>query len=327
MKKVLGVVLGVCATGCASGCATPTPRAPAPVSTPAPPPKPFHAKLLYEIRGHAYPLPIVRGTVNGTPTSMLVDTGANAHIVAGWFARKLGLPLNKLESSGSDHLGRAVASYRIDDAKLAIDGWGTANDGPVLAMEVSEVLERLGVGVFVSPQHLALDGQVVVLDLNHAEMRAESANDVDVPVEGPGRSLIGEANVHTCADPSDTVDARTFVVSATVDGQEASLLLDTGARRTDLFTTSKPGKALFEKSSKARDATYTASGTTYVRKLRGAKVVVGEVDISTDVDLMDGTTDAICPRDGVLAMDVLRACTLVFDEKGVSGRCDTPRTP
>ena len=39
------------------------------------------------------------------------------------------------------------------------------------------------------------------------------------------------------------------------------------------------------------------------------------------VDLIPGAADPYCPRDGVVSMDVLRACVLVLGKTGMAGRC------
>src|SRR5690606_2650081 len=67
------------------------------------------ATLRYEIRGRAFPLPLVSGKIAGRPALMLVDTGANSHVIAGWFARKLALPMKKLGDIGTDHVGKSIA--------------------------------------------------------------------------------------------------------------------------------------------------------------------------------------------------------------------------
>ena len=104
---------------------------------------------------------------------MLVDTGANSHVVAGWLARQVGLPLKKLGDLGSDHAGRTIATYRVERPRMTIDDWGAVPDGPMLATEVPPLIEHLGIGGFVSPQRLVEgEGGAVVLDFVAGEMRA-----------------------------------------------------------------------------------------------------------------------------------------------------------
>ena len=66
---------------------------------------------------------------------------------------------------------------------------------------------------------------------------------------------------------------------------------------------------------------YTASGKISARKLKGAHITTGNFAVTTDVDLIQGAADSSCPRDGVLAMDVLRSCALVFGRSKIFGRC------
>src|SRR5262249_39747180 len=81
------------------------------------------AALRFEIRGRGFPLPLVSGTIAGQPVLMLVDTGANSHVIAGWLARKLGLPMKKLGDVGTDHVGKTIATFRIDKPDIALDQW------------------------------------------------------------------------------------------------------------------------------------------------------------------------------------------------------------
>src|SRR5580700_2160377 len=68
---------------------------------------PRRVGLKFELNGRKFPLPLVRGTVSGEPVWMLVDTGANSHVIASWVARKVGLAMHPLGDVGSDHTGRA----------------------------------------------------------------------------------------------------------------------------------------------------------------------------------------------------------------------------
>src|SRR5579862_1934331 len=85
--------------------------------------------LRFELNGRAFPLPLVHGTVGGEPVWMLVDTGANSHVIAGWVARKQHLPMRPLGEIGSDHAGRAMNAYAVLHARTAIDGWGPIDVG------------------------------------------------------------------------------------------------------------------------------------------------------------------------------------------------------
>ena len=99
------------------------------------------------------------------------------------------------------------------------------------------------------------------------------------------------------------------------------LLLDTGAIQTDLLTSSPAGRALAPRATPAKETMYTASGVTRATVVHGASVRVGGWSVTSDVDLLPGVADPTCPRDGVVSMDALRACTLVLGRASLRGRC------
>jgi hypothetical protein len=55
--------------------------------------------------------------------------------------------------------------------------------------------------------------------------------------------------------------------------------------------------------------------------VHGAHVKVGAWSVTTDIDLVPGTADKPCPRDGAVSMDALSGCTLLLGKKGMVGRC------
>ncbi|MBX3258309.1 MAG: aspartyl protease family protein [Labilithrix sp.] len=283
------------------------------------------APLRYDIRGRPFPLPIVSGTIAGQPVLMLVDTGANSHVVAGWLARKLSLPMKKLGDIGTDHVGRSIATYRIDKVEMAIDDWGPLSTTTALATEVPDVIERLGIGAFISPQRLDEEGDAVVLDLAKGEVRAAWWDDAHEELSAGGAALVRPDQARACEENDGPVKGLAFVVPATIDSQKVQLLVDTGAQRSDVFATSTAGQRLASRSAPNKEAMYTASGKVSARRLKGALVAAGEVAVTADVDLIQGAADSSCPRDGVLAMDVLRSCALLFGRSRIHGRCLPPK--
>ena len=284
---------------------------------------PRKAKLRYEIRGRAFPLPLVTGTIAGQPVLMLVDTGANSHVIAGWFARKLGLPMKKLGDVGTDHVGKTIATFRIEKPDMTIDDWGALTPVPVLATDVPEVIEKLGIGAFISPQRLVEEGDAVVLDLAKGELRPAWWDEARYELSAVGLPLI-TAEPRACEETEGPIKGLAFVLPATVESQRVDLLLDTGAQHSDVFTTSLAGQKLAAQSTVNKEPMYTASGKISARKLKGARVSAGSFSVTTDVDLIGGAADSSCPRDGVLAMDFLRSCTLLLGRSRVYGRCMPP---
>jgi predicted aspartyl protease len=282
--------------------------------------EPRTTPLRFELRGHPFPLPVVHGTVNGEPTWMLVDTGANSHVIASWLAHKVGLPMHPLGDVGSDHTGRAVMTYSVDHPDVVIDSWGALDDGPMLVTDVPEPIERLGIGAFISPQWLSADGEVVVMDLPGKEMHTAALADAVRSLGTRGKPLV-TGKAHLCEDTASVIQGLGFVVPANVEGQAVELLVDTGAHKTDLLMTTRAGQRLLPRSAPSRDQMYAASGLVRTRTVRGVRVKVGEWSIGTDLDLIPGASDPVCPRDGVVSMDVLKSCVLVLGHKQLIGRC------
>ena len=336
MRSFLVALITVAAVASAAACspaATPPPSRgqarlatatpPGPDGDPAHPASPRRAKLRYEIHGRPFPLPLVTGTIAGQPVLMLVDTGANSHVIAGWLARKLGLPMKKLGDVGTDHVGKTIATFRIEKPDLAIDEWGTLTPMPVLATDVPEVIEKLGIGVFISPQRLVEEGDSVVLDLAKGELRAAWWDEARYELSATGVPLVlGEARA--CEETEGPIKGLAYVLPGAVESQRVELLLDTGAQHSDVFTTSFAGQKLTAQSTVNKEPMYTASGKISARKLKSARVSSGSFAVTTDVDLIAGAADSSCPRDGVLAMDVLRSCALLLGRQRIYGRCVPP---
>ncbi len=277
--------------------------------------------LQFELRGHGFPLPLVHGTVAGVATWMLVDTGANSHVIAGWLARKVGLPIQRLGDVGTDHVGHTIPTYRVDHPQVAIDGWGSLADGPMLVTDVPEPIEHLGIGAFVSPQSLA-NGAAVVLDFPGKEMRlaAYDVAESELANLAQGDLLSPDGGV-ACEDTESPIKGLAYVIPANIEGQHVTLLIDTGAQRTDLLGSSRAGRMLAPRSVPNREQMFAASGRVRTRTLKGAQVTVGGRSIRTDIDLMPGAPDPFCPRDGVVSMDVLSSCVLVLGPGRMFGKC------
>jgi predicted aspartyl protease len=293
----------------------------APKSAAAPRPERRSVELRFDLNGRAFPLPLLHGAVSGEPVWMLVDTGANSHVIASWVARKVGMKLRPLGSVGSDHTGHAMSASAVDHPNVTIDGWGPIDDAPMLVTDVPKAIEGLGIGVFVSPQWLAEGAEGIVLDLGAHVMRSEFWDDAAREIADRGGASIAPEGGRICESRGSLIRGLSFVLPASVDGRKVELLLDTGAQRTDLLTTSTAGQLLLGRSSASREQMYTASGLVRARLVRAAHVKLGAWTVTTDIDLVRGVADPSCPRDGVVSMDALATCTLLVGRKEMLGRC------
>jgi predicted aspartyl protease len=293
----------------------------------APPPAesapagPRRVALRYELNGHKFPLPLVHGSIEGEPVWMLIDTGANSHVIASWVARKVGLSMRPLGNVGSDHTGRAVPAYTVERPRVAIDDWGSVVSSTMLVTDVPEPIARIGIGAFVSPQWLTAGHDALVLDLSAGEMRTARWDDASRALDEHGGRELAPGGVRLCEDYAGAIKGLAFVVPASVDGHAVDLLLDTGAHRTDLLSTSKTGRAVASRARPSREHMYAASGLVRTSLIRSAQLRIGDWTMTTDIDLVPGVADPMCPRDGVVAMDALESCTLVLARRRIRGRC------
>jgi hypothetical protein len=287
-------------------------------------PGPRRIPILYSLRGRNFPLPIAKVTVGGIPTLALVDTGANSHIITGWLARKAKLLTASMGDVGVDHVGHSLDTRRAPHPNIVIEGWGELTDAETLVTDVPDAITNLGIGMFLSAQQLATSDTPVILDLQERELR-ESTGDADIADTVRGLAKLTTKPAKACIDDDSAVPSRAFVVSGRIDGNPADLLLDTGATRTDLLGITGAGKALLPKTRPNNEPVVAASGMVTSGTVRSALVDVGDVHRTVDVDVLEGKLDPFCPRDGVLAMDVLASCALVFEPKNVQVYCkDTP---
>jgi predicted aspartyl protease len=282
---------------------------------------PRRVALRYELNGRKFPLPLVHGTIAGQPVWMLVDTGANSHVIASWVARKAGLAMRPLGDVGSDHTGRAVSAYSVEHPGVSIDDWGGLPDGPMLVTDVPEPIERIGIGAFISPQWLGGIGDAVVLDLANREMRTAPWDDAAKALDSLPGEEIAPRGVRLCRDDASAIKGLAFVLRASVDGHGVDLLLDTGAHRTDLLSTSQAARVLAARATPNREQMYAASGLVKTNLVRAAEVRIGDWSLTSDIDLVPGVADPLCPRDGVVSMDALQSCTLLLGRDRARGRC------
>lgn len=282
---------------------------------------PHRATLKFELNGRKFPLPLVHATVAGEPVWLIVDTGANSHVIAGWVAKRAGLAMRPLGDVGSDHAGRAVTAFTVEHPNVMVDEWGPLADGPMLVTDVPDPIARTGIGGFVSPQMLAAADEGVVLDMPAHEMRTTPWDDGVREVQEHAGRDVAPGGVRLCEDTSSSIRGLLYVLSASVDGHGVELLLDTGAHRTDVFTTSRAGRLLGGRARPSKELVYAASGLVRTSLVRATDVKIGDWSLTADIDLVPGVADPMCPRDGAASMDALGSCLLLLGRKELQGRC------
>jgi hypothetical protein len=229
--------------------------------------------------------------------------------------------MRPLGDVGSDHTGHTVTAYTVDRPNVYIDDWGPLAAATMLVTDMPEPIERIGIGAFVSPQWLATNGDAVVLDLSVGEMHTARWEDAARELDERGGREIAPAGARLCEDTAGAIKGLAFVLPGNVEGHAVDLLLDTGAHRTDLLSTSRAARSLAGRAKPNREQMYAASGLVRTSVVRSAQIRVGEWAITTDIEVVPGVSDPLCQRDGVVAMDALESCTLVLARKRLRGRC------
>ncbi len=257
-------------------------------------------------------LPTVSVTVAGKPTSMVLDTGAADHLLHASFARGL----TEGEASGRvtviDHASHRVDAERLTPVSFAVEGWSPLSDIQPLSIEDHGIGHAgVAIGGILSPQRLAPGDGVVSIDFLTKEMVEEGDADGELRL-GQRRNFVGIAP--RCGGG--------YVLAATVDGKDASLLVDTGSFTTDLHATSTAGRALAGRTSPAR-AISGLAGPIGTRTLYGARIKAGKLAATRDLPVIDDAGGrGPCEHDGVLGMDVLARCALVIDPAKMRVACD-----
>ncbi|XYI03944.1 retropepsin-like aspartic protease [Sorangium sp. So ce1128] len=274
------------------------------------------ASLQYHLNDRAFPSPLIDAVVAGQPAVLLVDTGASHHVLARWLADELALPLSTAGDVAVDHAGRPLAVSRLENATLALSGWGRVEVPALLVVPMPDVLQRIGIGGVVAPQELAGPGRAVVLDLREGRM-------TEAPRDEAARALrarFGEAAVVELARCGGPNQGSELTARASVEGIAVTLKIDSGASQSSLFAFSPAGKRLSRRATGDRSA-YAASGRHTVPVLSGARLRMAGFDATADIDLLPGERRATCPSDGFAGMDVLRTCVLVLAEDGGVAAC------
>jgi Aspartyl protease len=278
----------------------------------SPPPRPSkklaslpnrHAKLTFDL-GALAPLPLVHGTIGGVPTWMIVDSGASTHFVMSWMANRAKVEMRPTTTAVSDHVRHDVNVTLADRSLIAIEGWGGLTPGELLVVDApaSGLGAKNNIGVMLSPQMLD-DDRPVIFELDRSSIRTGSEADA-VRALAARKVPVNTGDITFCHD--------VFSVAASIDGHAVRLVVDSGASSTDLFSLSEAGRALASRSASAPSEGEPASGPVAMRVAKGVRIQLGALSMQKDIDILTGAPETECPADGVLGVDVLRSCVLVF---------------
>jgi hypothetical protein len=241
--------------------------------------------------------PLVRCAINGRPALLILDTGADTHLITEDLVDLLGLEKVPGEE-GIDHTGATMPSWNIGEVELLLDGFSSKLRG-VVAIAAPPPFTRNGIVGSLSPQLIQASGWVVMDMVGDELLLVEGEHDEieelvreRAPQLNP-LSLVRDANFGT------------VVVDAAIEPYaEVPTLIDTGGRGTEFSSRAVPGIAL-------RSSERLGGGV-------GGGDVVGS-RVGTQTLLVDGhripvSSLALRPQmegpQGLVGMDVLRGTVL-----------------
>jgi predicted aspartyl protease len=276
-------------------------------------PPPFTTRLVVE-RSEFGSKAFVRASVAGKPMKLLLDTGAPRSLVSARFARAnhLVMASDAFDETLIDSNGRMfrlglVRSVPVQFESGAAPGAIDFIVNPFLAADEAIVV----------PQDLISRGRALVIDIEGEQLRVAREEEVLAPQAGAAPFV--EVEFRGCRTES-FFEKSHRVVSASINGVPASMLVDTGA---SLTTLSRNNPALPSMKSTAGKIGFTAGMMSVGNHFLVEGVPVGFANTAFVVRATVSPASSPCWH-GALGADLLRHCTLVWGYSSLWARCHAP---
>jgi hypothetical protein len=293
MRRALGVALPLALLLCALGTAI--------AHADSPPPR-HDLRLFFDAR-EPWSRPMVELFVFGRRLNVLVDTGSSLHAIAPRVTPLGKDALAAADAIGWDFMGMPIMGISTASAAARLPGFGTL-PGTVYVSEWADDLSSCGPFIIpggphldglIAPARLAREGQVVVLDLAGTKMWIGS--------KVAAERRLAQADLALTRGPVTLTDDWKAIVPVVVAGHIVRMVIDTGAPASLLY--------LPRGNDVPPGAVRSSQRTMEIR--------AGQVETSADLRLVEALGDR--DYDGLLGMDALRSCILVFDQHELTGRC------
>ena len=274
-------------------------------------------------------LPTLTAVVDDVAMRLVVDTGANAHIVDETVAFWAHLP--DITPTGSPSVSRdgtwtetepffrdagaTLTHYRVrGPAPLRIGVAALETPTPVATHDLS-TWRAHGIAGLFSPQRAVPLGSALEVDLASRTISLIAPSDADAAL-APREGWLALSPVCPTND-----GVALFAVHAEIAGQPVLLVVDTGATGTFVDGRSDVARALAPPATEP-GTRWALGGPSDVRVARDVEVRVGEAHVRIAVDVVEwtGTCDA-GHTDGALGADVLRRCQLILVRDRGALRC------
>ena len=253
--------------------------------------------------------PLVRVNIGGQPAFMLVDSGASAHVITQDVAHRLEVASKASGVSFLDAAGRRQSARTTDASQIAIEGWGKLTSGPLYVVpgDGGHMSTISGIAGLLSPQTLD-PSHTIVFDLSREEIHTVDGDQAADPfMFGPQDLGVTKA----CGN--------IYFLTAIIEGEPVRMLVDTGADSTLVYGRTAAGHRLRMKRTEHGGEIHAVSGPVAADLLASVRMRVGGLLQTRDMTIIEAPGDG-CGGEGILGLDVLRNCTLVF------GSNSPPRT-
>lgn len=260
----------------------------------------------------------VRLTFHGESAWFVFDTGAGAHTLARWFVDRAGISLDN--RAGSELSARDATGAPVE-LRIVRDQVGELGDGNQVRLPAAVVasfppdFENAEIGGLLNPQLLAQGESAVVLDLRVPELRFESFARA---VRRLGALPLPDGEVRTCRSAEAPVPNLVFAVRVRTQTREGWLQLDTGANSTKLIATSRLARGVDLGLS---GATMGVAGVLQEHRI-APDLALSFAGHRANVDAQVVEAEATgCGPDGLLGLDALAQCALVFKDEMLAVAC------
>jgi hypothetical protein len=201
----------------------------------------------------------------------------------------------------------------LPDVPVQFEGESSAGTLDFLMNSSEETAEGI-----LAPQDLVRPGWALVIDLEREELRYEPEEGA-LKRLGGGRSLLREVDFHRCLTEGFFERAHR-VVSTSINGVPAEMLIDTGASRTFLARNNPAIPSMLSvKGHRSTTTAMTSKGLSLL--VDDVPVVFSNTSFVLPVYVHPASTE--CWR-GTLGADVLRHCTLVWGWSSLWAACHAP---
>jgi hypothetical protein len=236
--------------------------------------------------------------VGGVTARLIVDSGASHHVLTMDLVEAAHLVATPAES-GSDHSGKSIQTFAVGVVDVALGGasWKLTE---VAAIATIPQFKMLGIGGFLSPQHLH-GSAYTLMDFPRSSLAVMEGTSAEVAA-ALGRQNQG-MRVLTLVRASR--DRKVFIEASVVPEHPGQMELDSGGSATEVLASS-----LQVDSAPTGNSGFGVSGTEVVSMDAGKRtLVLGGVNVSV-AHLMARPTMGQADMVGVVGMDVLRATVM-----------------